>query len=297
MGLAKGSSPRIFEQTSTDDGTIYGGKTSMNATVYSNSSRILSIGFDEASCGMTCAYWHRYHNFNPGNGDRIQLEDLFNDDGYKEFRDLVFRRRSGLYRKEVSRKVPVGERQYMLDQTPLLGDDELRDFYVQQGSLLIDGENFLSKNNKFFGLNMKVRFGLNEFKSLLNDYGKAVFGLSKIGVGRFRSMSLPQLFEGKVDNKWPFALVLTANRDGSAYGVYAYLQHGVGIDLQGEVSETGEFIFTERVLRNARPEVQWLHDGEYVENATIKAKLNNHAIVGEWTSRDKQTTLPFSAKR
>ena len=287
----------IFKQTSIDDGTIYGGKTSLISTIYSNNRSVLSIGFDESSCGMTCAYWHRYHNFNPGNGDRIELKDLFNKKNYGKFRKLVFTKRAKAYRKDVLRNVPIKDRQYMMDQSGLLEDDDLSDFYILKDSIAIDGENFLSKNNKFFGLNMYVKFYLSEFKPLLNDYGKAVFGLSVVPLELYHSASLPQLFEGRVNDKWPFVMVMDTDGVTEASGIYAYLRYGVGIDLQGTVSDSGELIFSERILTKARPEIQWLHEGTYEDNGTIQSRLQGSRLIGTWTSRDKTTTLPFVAQR
>src|SRR5687767_11733856 len=44
--LARRSAKNIFDQTSVDDGSMYGGKTGMNPTIHSNNRRILSVGFD-----------------------------------------------------------------------------------------------------------------------------------------------------------------------------------------------------------------------------------------------------------
>jgi len=297
QGLARGTSPNIFSRVKIDDGTIYGGKTTLIATIHSNNARILSIGFDESSCGMTCAYWHRYHNFNPGNGDRIELEDLFDKKAYEVFRKLVFAKRESAYRKDALRNVPITERQYMLDQAVLLEDDDLSDFYVRKSFLIIDGENFLSKNNKFFGLNMHVRFHLSEFEDLLNDYGKTVFGLSNKSVRNYRSKSFPQLYEGKISDKWPIAMVMDTDGITQASGVYAYLRYGIGIDLQGSVNERGEFVFNEHQLIKTRPEVQWLHAGEYRENGTMKFRQVKEQLIGTWTNKDQSSTFPFIAKR
>ena len=71
QSLAKEKTRRIFDQVRVDDGSIYGGKVWMRSRIYSNNGQVLSVGFIESSCGMTCTYWNRYYNFNPGNGDRI----------------------------------------------------------------------------------------------------------------------------------------------------------------------------------------------------------------------------------
>lgn len=114
MGLARSRSVDIFRQIKVNDGTIYGGKVGMMVTIQSNSSRVLSLGFDESSCGMTCTYWHRYYNFNPINGDRMELRDLFTIKGYERFSKMVLDRRSSKYRREVRKKVnPEYQEEYL----------------------------------------------------------------------------------------------------------------------------------------------------------------------------------------
>ena len=72
----------IFERVSYDGGGIYGNKVSIKFDVFDNTDRILSVQFNETSCGATCAYWVKYYNFNSGNGDLIQLKDLFTEKGF-----------------------------------------------------------------------------------------------------------------------------------------------------------------------------------------------------------------------
>ena len=87
-------SGKVFDRVSMDDGSIYGKKKSMEATVFSNDHRLISVGFVESSCGATCAYWHSYYNFNPGNGDRIELKDLFTPDGFEQLSKRIVSKRS-----------------------------------------------------------------------------------------------------------------------------------------------------------------------------------------------------------
>ncbi|RYG00459.1 MAG: hypothetical protein EOO02_14850 [Chitinophagaceae bacterium] len=91
----------IFENVSVDRGTIYGGKVNIDYTVLSNNSKLLSVKFDEASCGATCTYWVQYYNFNAGNGSLIQLSDLFTKNGFSAFRDLVLKRRTRKFKQEI----------------------------------------------------------------------------------------------------------------------------------------------------------------------------------------------------
>ncbi|HQZ82092.1 MAG TPA: hypothetical protein PLR83_02630 [Pyrinomonadaceae bacterium] len=67
----------IFHQAKANDGSIYGVKFAMSPSIYSNNSRVLSLGFSESSSGATTHYWVQYYTFNSGNGDRIDLKDLF----------------------------------------------------------------------------------------------------------------------------------------------------------------------------------------------------------------------------
>jgi hypothetical protein len=284
----------VFEQAAIDDGTIYGGKVWMKATIYSNNHGILSLGFDESSCGMTCTYWHRYYNFNPGNGDRIELKDLFTPEGYEQFSKNVGERRSLKYRREVRTKVSPEYQEAYLDTVGCFENDDLTEFYIQNRTVVIDGENCLIKGQKFDGLDMYVRFNLAEFRRDLNAYGRTVFGLSNSKIGEFRSKELPQLFEGSIGGSLPIAMVLNEEFQNGIRGVYAYLNYGEGIGLDGNSTENG-LRLTEYVLSKTVEDRPWGRQQKYVENGFFSATLNEGLLEGTWTSMDRMHTLPVVA--
>ncbi len=152
----------LFERVVVDHGTIYGGKVDLTSQVLNNTSRLLSVYFDEASCGMTCAYWHRYYNFNPANGDLIQLQDLVEPTKYDDFREFVYKRRL----TEFCDNNPAS-----FEYLPsILEDDDLADYYLSGDSLVVDVFNCLSKFEKVFGTDAYTYFSFNELRPYLNDY-------------------------------------------------------------------------------------------------------------------------------
>ncbi len=293
--LANGPTKDIFRNAEFDDGTIYGGKASILPTVHSNNSRVQSVGFDQSSCGMTCAYWHSYYNFNSGNGDLIQLKDLFTDKGFDRFTKIVMSKRSSKYRREVKEKIKPDEREDYLGVLGTIESDQLSDFYIRTRSIVIDGENCLIKGRKFEGLDMYVRFDLKEFKPLLNDYGRAVFGLNLSDISKFRSNSLPQLFKGRVNDLIPFSLVLIGSSD-NVVGVYAYSKYGKGITLTGSL-EDGKFLLTEHYLVEVplNPNTDVSH--RLVDGGSISGIFNGNNIEGTLSDKDKTRSYRFRASR
>lgn len=293
MRLVKQSSrTNIFEQTMVDDGSIYGGKVWMQTTIYSNKNRILSLGFDESSCGMTCTYWHRYYNFNPGNGDRIELRDLFTPEGYERFSNFILERRSSKYRKEIKKKVAPEYQEGFLGTIGCFENDDLTDYYIQNLTIVIDGENCLIKGQKFDGLDMYIRLSLSEFRQDLNDYGRSVFRLNNSAVSNFRSCQLPQLFEGHMDETYPIVMVLNREYENGIRGAYAYLKYGEGLGLAGNETADGVNV-TEYVLASTWIERPWGRNREYVENGSMSGRLRNGVFDGTWCNKGKTTCLPL----
>lgn len=293
--FANGKEKDIFRNAEFDDGTIYGGKASMESTVYLNNNRLVSIGFDQSSCGMTCAYWHNYYNFNSGNGDLIQLKDLFTHKGFDRFTKMVISKRSSKYRREVKKRIKPEEREDYLGVLGTIEADELSDFYIRTRSIMIDGENGLIKGRKFDGLDMYVRFDLDEFKPFLNDYGRAVFGLNRADISKFRSNSLPQLFEGKLNGSISIEFILIGSSNG-VVGVYAYSKYGQGITLTGSLAD-GKFQLTEHYLVEVplNPNTNVSH--RLVDGGLLSGSFNGSAIEGTWSDKDSTRSYRFSASR
>ncbi len=286
----------LFDTVSIDDGSIYGGKHAISYKIHSNNERIFSVGFDNSSCGATCHYWVTYHNFNSQNGDRIVLRDLFTNDGYKQFADIVSRTRVKKYRSEVMKKVEAEEQESFLTAVGWIEADDLDDFAIEPNAMLIDGENTLHKGMKFNGINMEVRFGLPVFKKFLNEYGKTVFGLRKGSTAKYRSNSLPQLFTGTVNGKSPFVAVVFNDRYDGVEGIYAYLKYRTGIYLTGQLDKH-QVSLTEHILipKPLNPHTNTSHKWE--DGGTISGTFNGQQLEGTWADRSKTKTLPFTARR
>ena len=274
----------IFEQVSIDDGRIYGGKVGIDFKIYDNNSKVLSVKLDESSCGATCAYWVRYYNFNSGNGDLIQLKDLFTKKGYEKFFAFVTKRRIAQLKNEL-RKMPLAERGDFEGISGSYEADDLMDFYIEKNVLYIDGENSFSKNQKFASVEIKriSRFKLPEFKSYLNDYGKSLFGLTKDSIKKYRSNILPQLFHGKIGNQ-KVMMVLNNGYGNEMKAEYVYSKYGKGIFLEGKI-KADELSLTEKL---AKPKESGFID--YVDNGFIEARFDGQNITGTWTHKDKTIT-------
>jgi hypothetical protein len=175
----------IFKSVTGDLGGIYGGKVEMRFNIISNNKKVLAIQFDEASCGMTCYYYNRYYNFNAANGDLIQLKDLFTVAGFAAFKKEVSSKRIRAFEAELrSNKILPGDLEYIKD---CYKADELSDFYINSNSIFIDGWNCFHKNDKGFTIETETGFRLQEFRQHLNEYGKAVFGLTGKPLESFHS--------------------------------------------------------------------------------------------------------------
>lgn len=271
----------IFERISVDGGGIYGSKVEIKFIVQNNNRKLLSVKFDESSCGATCAYWVKYYNFNSGNGDLIQLKDLFTQKGYEKFFAFATKRRIAQLKNEI-RKLPLSERGDFEDINGSYEVDDLTDFYIKKNVLYIDGENSFSKNQKFASveINRISRFKLSEFKSYLNEYGKSLFGLTNTSIKKYHSDVLPQLFEGKIGNQ-KVLLVLNTGYENEMKAEYVYAKYGKGIFLEGTL-KNNELALTEKLLK-AR-ESGFI---DYFDNGFVNAKFAGYNIIGTWTNNDK----------
>lgn len=271
----------IFEQVSIDDGRIYGGKVDIDFNIYDNNSKILSVKLNESSCGATCTYWVKYYNFNSGNGDLIQIKDLFTKKGYEKFFAFATKRRIAQLKNEI-RKLPLSEKADFEGISGSYEADDLTDFYVKKNVLYIDGENSFSKNQKFASVEIKKtsQFKLSEIKSYLNDYGKSLFGLNKDSIKKYRSNILPQLFQGNI-GKQKVMLVLNNGYEDEMKAVYVYSNYGKGIYVEGKI-KANELSLTEKL---AKPKESGFID--YVDNGLIEARFDGQNIIGTWTDKDK----------
>jgi hypothetical protein len=272
LSLLKGfETEHIFEKVSGFVDGIYGGKVDITPAIQNNTSRSLSIKFTEASCGATCRYWVAYYNFNPGNGDLIQLRDLFTRDGYDAFFKYVTKKRIAQFRRAL-RKVKASERSAYLGIIGSYEQDSLEDYYVRGNTLYIDGENSFSKNEKFAGIETISRFNIRDLKKYLNDYGRCFFSLSECSIGKYRSKTLPQLFHGTIAGE-KVLMVLDTEYDIGMRAEFLYTKYGKGIFLTGELNGA-ELNLTEK-------------DDDYKDAASILADFDGTRLEGVWTDKDK----------
>lgn len=287
-------SSRMFAQSRANDGSIYGGKVSLIVTVYTNNNRILSLGFDQSACGATCGYWNRYYNFNSGNGDRIELRDLFTPKGYKSFQESLLKRRTVKYQKEVKNKVELQYQESYMDTVGCFEAADLADFRIWSRSIVVDGYNCLTKGQKFDGLDMTVAMPVSGFTRYLNRYGRTVFDLDPGSISSFRSRELPQLFEGSVNGTYPIAMVLTPDFGTGFGGFYAYLKYGEGLALKGN-KIGNEFKFDEYILS---PKVVDGPLGEIrkaIVSGHISGQINGLSFEGVWSDTAQTKQLDFRA--
>lgn len=284
LQLIKGKEKKsIFEVSSIDNGTIYGGKVSIVYSVLVNTDKILSIKFDQSSCGATCGYWVRYHNFNPQNGDRYVLKDFFNDTNYRTFKSILTPIRQFKIKKQIEQHSRSGEKLEHLENylCAFIADDELDDFYFTSDSLYFDNENLLNKHDKFLDLDHITAISIESIKHLLNDLGKAAL-ISGKDLKTYRSFTEPQLYEGTIAGKSHFYLLFKMDDQNNCVGIYAYKKYGRAIELDGKL-ENNEYVFIEG---NDTSE----------ETARIIFRQDGINLSGSWKDI-KGTTLTLKAYR
>jgi hypothetical protein len=281
LNLLKGFENKdIFEVITLNDGSVYGGKTAISFEVNNDDNKVLSLGFFESSYGATSNYWSTYYNFNSGNGDLIQLKDLFTKEGFKTFAISVYKKRILHLSKEL-KKLKNAEREEFNEVFDNYKSDDLRDFYIKDTTIFIDGDNSFRKNLKFSGIETIDSINLNDFKDYLNDYGKCLFSINQDSIGKYHSNELPQLFRGNIADR-KILLVLNGS-PSEILGVYAYLKYGRGISLEGKLEN------------NALTLMEMNSNFETV--ASIYAKYDGKQIIGTWSNIEKTKTYNVCLKK
>lgn len=284
LDLFKGREQKnIFEKVTVDNGTIYGGKVSIAYEVLTNTKQNLAIRLTQSSCGATCAYWVRYYNFNPQNGDRYFVPDFFPAVNQDRLRQIITPRRQANIREQIEALVASGENAAHLEEYiyESIEQDDLEDFYFTKDSIFFDNENSLSKNDKFYGLDNETGFSIAEIKHLLNAFGQSAL-VTGVQLAGFRSGTEPQLYEGKVGDSSAFYLLFRHDYQNKYRGSYAYKKYGRAIYLEGE--QTGiEFSFGEK-------------DAKHNETARIRFRKDGFALKGYWVGRNNRKLI-FAATR
>jgi hypothetical protein len=270
----------IFEVITLDDGSVYGGKTAISFGINNNDYKVLSLGFFKSSYGATSNYWSTYYNFNSGNGELIQLKDLFTKEGFKTFAISVYKRRVLHLSKEL-KKLKKAEREEFNEVFNNYKSDDLRDFYIKDNTIFIDGDNSFRKNLKFSGIETIDSINLSEFKDYLNDYGKCLFSINPDSIAKYHSNELPQLFRGTIADRQ--ILMVLNGCPNEILGVYAYKKYGRGISLEGKL-ENGTLTMAEL-------------NSNFETVGFIEAKYDGRQIIGTWSNIEKTKTFKVILKR
>lgn len=259
----------VFERTRKPFRGVLEGKVDMLPTITTNTEYLLSLHFNQSESYLTMYYWTTFYNFNPQNGDLIQLEDLFTDDGFKIFKKAVKRLRIATFKKHFDQKIPE-ELSYIIEAYE---KSDLRDFYIKDNAIFIDSDNCFYKNHKFSGTRMVYRFELNQFEEYLNNYGKVLFGLANnpCHYDAYAPSCLPALYKGYV-GEWPIQFYLNRPSIYSNHirAVYVYSNYGKGIQLAGELDG------------NALELIE--RDESFDATAQISARVEGDKISGTWQS-------------
>ncbi len=283
LGLLKGHERNdIFEQVTNNGGSIYGTKRNLYFRIIENSDKVLSLMFDETSCGATCAYWNIYYNFNAGNGDRVLLNDLFTQSGFELFKKQIIERE----KKELqlqSQDISAIEKDNREQNLQDIEDNKTENFFIRNDSIIDDSWNSDSRNRKFGAPYIFVAFALSEFKNYLNDYGKALFGITTRNMAKFRSKELPQLFSGTIEGRHEILLIIRKRYERHVDGIYAYLKIGTGINLDGEIKNDSIHLIEKTA--------------NFDDNGYIDAVFNGETISGSWADKGRTKTLKFEVHR
>lgn len=283
LQLLKGfEKEHIFELATMDIGGMFNKKVELKSVVQSNSAKLLSIQIKDISCGADCVSGTRYYNFNSGNGDLIQLKDLFTTEGYQTFYKYVATKRIKALDQQL---LKMDEQEKALWQGVKICYEEstLIDFYIKDNTLFIDGENCFYNTQKVESIKRLDIFTLPEFKSYLNDYGKSLFSITSADISGFQSKHLPQLFEGKGANDSTLIFILNIMYQEDMKGIYAYHQMGIGVNMEGTLK--GKELYLAET--NTKPGV----------TPYIYAVYDENQIIGTLSDRKKTINIPIHLKR
>ncbi len=196
----KGESNDLFSEVAPIADSNSADYMFINFSIISNTARVFSVPFGHTSCGATCYYWSAYYNFNPGNGDTILLSDLFTTEGYSLIKKAASEQRTSLLYK-ASNSIKYAE--LAIDTIELSywdavvaeykRDDLIGDFLIKDTSIFVDGSGFIMKNERVLVGSISARIDISFFKNYLNDYGKAVFGVTDEPLGKYHSKGLSKL--------------------------------------------------------------------------------------------------------
>lgn len=279
MFTIRGTHRRIFDVITKSDalGGLYGGKVSLQYSIYSNTPRLLSLSFYEMASGATMHYWSTYYLFNPQNGDRIDLHDLFTPAGWKHFVKLSLSKRKAEFKRDLRREHNPLDSEEIESLRERYYEDDFSACYVAGDTIHHNGWDILTPGEYKGGIDFdfETSFVLPEFQSWLNLYGRAVFGLESVSDSTFardRSHGRPQLLTGTL-GKRHIELILGKEQKGFSAegldieGIYAYNRFGIGISLNGNL------------VGNKLTVKEW-----ECEDCTIHGTVAPSKFSGHWTN-------------
>ena len=232
---------------------------------------------------MTCAYWVRYYNFNPQNGDRYYLQDFFDAENFTVFQRLLAEKRKQKLIAQVEHLEMGKDTAYFLEyMLPAIDNDNLEEFYFTKDSIYVDNENLLNKHDKFLDINHVTAIAISKIGPLLNEFGESAL-ISANNLSDFVSNQEPQLYFGQIDDKYDFVMLFKPYYENEYYGVYAYLKYGIGINLDGKLTNN-QYEFNEE------------NDGSET-TGEITFKKENNQLIGTWSSKGSSESITFKAKR
>jgi hypothetical protein len=284
LSLLKGfEKDNIFEQIMYDE-AAKGGMEELNVTILENTPTVLAVEINSSYLSATSFHSTTYHNFNAQNGELIHFKDLFTETGYKVVLDLLVKKQISQLKKEIAKikKDEISEdfelimQEYQQDKSP--------NFYLKGKNIYVNGINHFPRGMNLSGAETVCKIGLNEgLEENLSEYGKQVFGISTGNMNEFHSQSLPQLFSGVLAGQKVLMILESNTYENGITGKYAYMKHGIGINLSGKWSNT-TLDLTEQTA-------------DFEDNGYIHATFDGFEMTGTWTNKDRKKSYKLSLKR
>lgn len=282
--LVSNNTSNVFGNIRHIENDMHVGVVDMDFQILSQNDKYLSLKFNGAIAGVTMWYYTSYYNFNMGNGEPIQLTDLFIVDSLPAVRNMILTKRIAKLKSEITKVDTTGFEDEGLNYIgECIINEGVVSYYIANGKIIIDDEACLNKGDKFLGLDMQLVLSPIDYKKYLNEFGLALFGFSNKPIGKFHSTSLPQVFEGTINRRRPMVLLLDQYLDNEVGGWYYLPNQDKIISVEGELNGTTLVLTTKN------------DEGE--ETGTIKATFNQKSIIGILTKKGTTEALKIRLKR
>jgi hypothetical protein len=175
------------------------GVNSMVFSVPTNSNRVVSLIFSKVY--EPIIEWEdTYYNFNSGNGELIVLSELFGEKGFMEFKKIVINQRikqlNELNNLKDSNSPVLNYQSELIDN---FKSDELKAFMIKDTTVFIFLDHFIANkyDEEWIKEDVVGSIDFSLFSGFLNEYGKAVFGITNDSISKYHSKNLTLLGSGK----------------------------------------------------------------------------------------------------